>query len=639
MQFIDGTTLAEVIYQHRRIGGAAAGEPEGGPHPSVNGPKPSGPSPAPGAPSTNGGGGLTFELAPAGLAASATGSLRGRGAVRALAMLGIQAADALEHAHSLGILHRDIKPSNLLVDARGNLWVTDFGLARFQDEPGLTRTGDLLGTLRYMAPELVLGHRMVFDPRSDIYSLGATLYELLTLRPVFDGRDREVLLRQIAQDEPIPPRWLDPTIPRDLETIVLKAMDKEPDRRYATAGELAEDLRRFLDDKTIRARPPTPGQRVAKWARRHRAVLSTTAMVAFLAMAIAAPWLWWEQRNTARMYDHLRETFEKADLGFEEVIRLSDELTVKGMARHAQPGQTPEAVKIREEFFAQAIEFYERLAREPQIGKGMRAVAYRRLGFARMMGLQDPRAESDFRQSVALYEELLAASPGDPELRYAISDVLTNLSMSLIFRGMNVAEPFFRRARSIDEGLVSEFPDDPRHLHQLANHWMQFMSWMTTVRMRTQAERECRQLLEFYERLAADAAGSPARARIMAASYRDLAHTLGTLGWPHEQQEALRRGSKLDPEDPALLNDLARSLALRPGAPPNEAAEAIELAKRAVAANSNTPRVLEHAGAELYASRSKAARDRGPQEVDETAIPGRRCLGLASDGHRFLARW
>ena len=129
----------------------------------------------------------------------------GRGAFRALAKLAIQAAEALDHAHAMGILHRDIKPSNLLVDARGNLWVTDFGLARFQDEPGLTRTGDLLGTLRYIAPELVLGHRMVHDPRSDIYSLGATLYELLTLRPVFDGRDRQVLLRQIAQEEPIPP--------------------------------------------------------------------------------------------------------------------------------------------------------------------------------------------------------------------------------------------------------------------------------------------------------------------------------------------------------------------------------------------------------------------------------------------------
>ncbi len=197
----------------------------------------------------------------------------------------------------MGILHRDIKPSNLLVNAGGNLWVTDFGLARFQDEPGLTRTGDLLGTLRYIAPELVLGHRMVYDPRSDIYSLGATLYELMTLRPVFDGGDRRALLRQIVQEEPIAPRRLDPTIPRDLETIILKALDKEPDRRYATARDLGEDLRRFLEDQTIRARRPTPFERAAKWARRHRAALEASASVAFLAMTIAAPLLWREQRT------------------------------------------------------------------------------------------------------------------------------------------------------------------------------------------------------------------------------------------------------------------------------------------------------------------------------------------------------
>src|SRR5262249_10914256 len=164
----------------------------------------------------------------------------GREAYRAIALLGIQAAGALDHAHAMGVLHRDIKPSNLLIDPRGSLWVADFGLARFRDDSGITLTGDLVGTLRYMAPELATGHRMSFDPRSDIYSLGATLYELLPLCPVFDGKDRRELLRQITQDEPTAPRRIDRSIPRDLETIVMKAMDKDPGRRYATAGELAE---------------------------------------------------------------------------------------------------------------------------------------------------------------------------------------------------------------------------------------------------------------------------------------------------------------------------------------------------------------------------------------------------------------
>ena len=427
---------------------------------------------------------------------------------------------------------------------------------------------------------------MVYDPRSDIYSLGATLYELLTLRPAFDGRDRQVLLRRITQEEPIPPRRLDPAIPRDLETIVLKAMEKEPDRRYASAHELGEDLRRFLEDRTIRARRPNLAERAVKWARRHRVVLGTTAAVAFLAMAIATPLLWREQRKTARMYDTLRQTVEQADLGFEEMIRLSDELTFKGMGRFAQPGQYPGGDRVRSEFFRQAIEFYDHLVREPHTAKPMKALAYRRMGFARMMGLQDPRSADDFRRSLALYEELLAGSPRDPALRDAIGEVQMYVGISLMFTGrMDSAEAPFHQATSTGQGLVSEFPDDPGHLEKLTNRWLQIAAWMDTFGQRTEAERERRQLFAFYERLASDAAGSPGRVQTAVASYRRLARLLGDMEQRPYEQEALRRGLKLVPEDPALLNALAWSLALRPNASPGESAEAIELATRAVAAN------------------------------------------------------
>src|SRR5262249_55932671 len=143
----------------------------------------------------------------------------------------IQAAEAWDYAHQLGIVHRDIKPANLLLDTTGQVWITDFGLAQVQSDARLTMTGDLVGTLRYMSPEQALAKRVVVDHRTDVYSLGATLYELLTLRPVFAGGDRQELLRQIALEEPTPPRRLSRAIPAEVETIGLKALEKNPAER------------------------------------------------------------------------------------------------------------------------------------------------------------------------------------------------------------------------------------------------------------------------------------------------------------------------------------------------------------------------------------------------------------------------
>src|SRR5262249_3911859 len=167
--------------------------------------------------------------------ATPTPSSRTREFLRMAVMLGIQAAEALDHAHVHGVIHRDIKPANLLLDASGRLWVTDFGLARLQDDAGLTMTGDLLGTLRYMSPEQALAKRGYLDHRTDIYSLGTTLYELLTLRPAIEGQDRQEVLRQIAPDEPISAPRINPADPRGPEAILPKAMDNGPEPRDPTA--------------------------------------------------------------------------------------------------------------------------------------------------------------------------------------------------------------------------------------------------------------------------------------------------------------------------------------------------------------------------------------------------------------------
>src|SRR5262245_41486169 len=189
---------------------------------------------------------------------------RGRAHFRRVAELVAQAADALEYAHSMGVVHRDVKPANLLLDAGGNVWVTDFGLARLGEGPGLTVSGDLLGTLRYMSPEQALARHGLVDHRTDVYSLGATLYELLTLRPAVDGAGRQEILHQLGFEEPVAPRKLDRSVPAELETVTLKALAKNPGERYATAQELADDLRRWLDDRPTLARPPSLLQRLRK---------------------------------------------------------------------------------------------------------------------------------------------------------------------------------------------------------------------------------------------------------------------------------------------------------------------------------------------------------------------------------------
>jgi serine/threonine protein kinase len=239
MQYIEGLSLAAIIAELRRVAGQKPADPQQ----TVPYSSPAGAPPAVGTD--------TSPLA----ALTTEGSTHSPGYFYSVARVGLEAAKGLEHAHQEVVWHRDIKPANLLVDNRGSLWIADFGLAQMRSDTQLTLSGELVGTIRYMSPEQALANRVPVDQRTDVYSLGATLYEMLTLAPVFGGNDRQELLRQIAFDDPRPPRRLNRHVPRDLETIVLTALAKAPAHRYASAKELAEDLHRFLNDQPIKARP------------------------------------------------------------------------------------------------------------------------------------------------------------------------------------------------------------------------------------------------------------------------------------------------------------------------------------------------------------------------------------------------
>ena len=312
-----------------------------------------------------------------------------------MAGLGRQAALALEHAHQAGIVHRDVKPGNLLLDLRGQLWVTDFGLAQVTGDVGLTITGEMLGTLRYASPEQVLARRGIVDHRSDVYSLGATLYELLTLRPPFDGRDRNALIRQIADDEPASPRSLEPSIPAELETIVLKSLRKEPADRYATAQEMADDLQRFLDGRPILARRPTPPERLRAWSRRHPCdrrvrrggaliLLSAASLVSTAVVRREQARTLAEQKKAEAAYRREHQRADEAEARFRLARRAVDELI---RASEEELAHRPGMEGLRKRLLGSALAYYREF------------IAERR---------SDPDAQAELRDTTRRVETILA---------------------------------------------------------------------------------------------------------------------------------------------------------------------------------------------------------------------------------------
>jgi serine/threonine protein kinase/Tfp pilus assembly protein PilF len=220
-----------------------------------------------------------------------------RSYARGVAYVGVQVAEALEYSAGQGILHRDVKPSNLLLDVFGTVWLTDFGLAKATDTPDLTHTGDLFGTLRYLAPERFHGQA---DVRSDVYALGLTLYELLAMRPAFDDHGQADLVSQITAANPRRLDEIDVSLPRDLVTIIHKAIAKDPADRYQTPGALAEDLRRFLDDRPIAARRLSLVEKSWRWCRRNPTDAALVMTILALVGVAIGMGIWVQRQHAER---------------------------------------------------------------------------------------------------------------------------------------------------------------------------------------------------------------------------------------------------------------------------------------------------------------------------------------------------
>ncbi|MDB4777906.1 tetratricopeptide repeat protein [bacterium] len=360
---------------------------------------------------------------------------------RNVAKIGKQISDALEYAHSKKILHRDIKPANLLIDNVGHVWVTDFGLAKLMDQADLTRTGETVGTLRYLPPEQFNGQS---DARSDVYSLGLTLYELLTLQPAFDGKDFAQLLKNVTTGSPIPPRKKNSRIPRDLETIVMKATAKSPDARYQTAGELRDDLALFLEGKPIQAKKASEFDRFIKAIKR-RPVVSTLVAMLLATMIVGASLVTWKWRQASLALVAVQE--ESASRQAINDFLLYDLLVF------ANPNIEPDPdIKLRTVIDRAASSVEERFADQPLVA----AEIHLMLGRIYLRVSQAEKAKLQFESGFELRGEHLGLDHLDTIEAYSM--------MSLAYHSLGKLHKSLKMSDEVIAYLEEAQPFDPIYL-------------------------------------------------------------------------------------------------------------------------------------------------------------------------------
>ncbi len=337
-----------------------------------------------------------------------------------VARLGATVCDAVQYAHEQGVIHRDLKPSNLLLDKDGHPYIADFGLAHVQGDASLTATGDRLGTLRYMSPEQAQG-RKILDHRTDIYSLGVTLYELLTLRPPFESDDRAELLRRLEDESPPSMRSLAPYVPRDLETIVHKAIAKTAADRYASAQELADDLRRFLEKKPVLARRATWLLRLRRWAMRHRLVasLAATTMLLLVLLSVAGPLAALRYSRLAAREAQARTTSDGLRRELQSLVR--DTLTTTMETLENLPGIDPLHRKLVDDTLAQNRKL---LALDPTDDQLRLEVANALIRTARVVNLRFDRTEGQriLREAMDLLYERFDEATNDTNALAILAD-------------------------------------------------------------------------------------------------------------------------------------------------------------------------------------------------------------------------
>jgi tetratricopeptide (TPR) repeat protein/tRNA A-37 threonylcarbamoyl transferase component Bud32 len=392
-------------------------------------------------------------------------------AARPAAELVERLARALHEAHLRGIIHRDLKPANVLLALDGTPKIADFGLAKkLDDASAQTQTGDVVGTPSYMPPEQAGGRAREVSPLADVYALGAILYEVLTSRPPFRAESGVQTVLQVLHDEPLPPSRLQPTVPRDLETIVLKCLEKDPAKRYPSAAELADDLHRFLANEPIRARPVGTVERLVKWARRRPTLAALVGVSTVALVTLVSLGAWSNVRLRERAEEAQRER-ERAERTSRLARQAVDDMYVQVAERwlSSEPHQDP----LQREFLEKALHVYEELAREDSTDPAVqrqRALAYVRVGQIYAALGRRREAEPAFWQAIRIQEELCHQWPDVPDYRQDLANSWNWLGEFLRTGGEKLQEAgqAYHMASLKQEMLVKEFPANPAYQRDLA---------------------------------------------------------------------------------------------------------------------------------------------------------------------------
>jgi len=459
---------------------------------------------------------------------------------RSVARIGHQVAQAIQYAHEQGTLHRDIKPANLIIDDTGTVWVTDFGLAKREQQDDLTRTGDIVGTIRYMAPEQLHGEH---GARSDIHSLGLTLYELVALRPARNEETRTALIRQVLEDTPPRPRRVNPEVPVDLETIILKATAREPHRRYQTAAELAADLANFVEGRPIRARKTTGIERCWLWARRNPA-LASTGLLAALLLVVTAVVGWTGYVRTRSALGRAESNLSLAMEAFEDVFTqlgsvggLSPVAEDEDSLPEYQPMVSAKDAKILEDL----LKFYDRFAAENQGNARLQletARAYQRVGQIQNRLGQFEKAEPALRRALSIYEQTAEGASGAESLKLDVARTLNELSHTCQMTArFGEARKSCEKALELLDGLEVSGARPEEVLFAMAQAHQRMSAAWHFGRVPHSAVHHTQIAARILERLISEHPDCPAYRHALAIGYRDWAMLSARQGkWDSSKQ-------------------------------------------------------------------------------------------------------